>query len=228
MSWTTRTLLGVCLLGSVLETSLVQAGVVVGGTRLVYDASKRQASLSLVNTDDGTDYLVQSWLDHREAADERPVPFFITPPLFRLDAKQESVLRVVYTGDEAPTDRESLYWLSVKSIAAVERSVENRLQIAIRSRLKMFYRPAGLPGTAEDAHKGVTFTRRGEQLIVTNPSAYFVSFQTVKIGETEITEPGMVAPMDSHQWTVPQGARGPVTWQAINDYGAISGPFSQQ
>jgi len=78
-------------------------------------------------------------------------PFLITPPLFRLDAKEDNVLRVVRTGGNLPGDRESLYWLNIKAIPS-SKHVEgmNTLQIAINTRIKLLYRPSSIQGKPED------------------------------------------------------------------------------
>ncbi|NPE97657.1 Dr fimbrial biogenesis chaperone DraB, partial [Escherichia coli] len=49
-----------------------------------------------------------------------PAPFVVTPPLFRLDGQQSSRLRIVRTGGEFPSDRESLQWICVKGIPPKE------------------------------------------------------------------------------------------------------------
>lgn len=61
----------------------VQAGVVVGGTRLIYDGGKKESALN-INNPDAVPYLIQSWVDAQEG-DSAKAPFIITPPLFRLD-----------------------------------------------------------------------------------------------------------------------------------------------
>lgn len=94
----------------------IQAGVVVGGTRVVYDAGKKEASLSVNNTEKSLPYLIQSWLENAREDDTTTVPLIITPPLFRLDAEQENILHIVRAGGNLPNDRESLFWLNVKSI----------------------------------------------------------------------------------------------------------------
>jgi P pilus assembly chaperone PapD len=55
----------------------------------------------------------------------------------------------VRTGGSLPEDRESVFWLNVKSIPATDDSVphNNVLQVVVKSRLKLFYRPAGLEGS---------------------------------------------------------------------------------
>uniref|UniRef100_UPI0013D73653 fimbrial biogenesis chaperone n=2 Tax=Enterobacteriaceae TaxID=543 RepID=UPI0013D73653 len=90
-----------------LVAASAQAGVVINGTRLVYQGDKNESSLGLSNPDT-TDYLVQSWVDSG-GKNLAKAPFLITPPLFRLDAKEDNVLRVVRTGGNLPEDRESLY-----------------------------------------------------------------------------------------------------------------------
>ncbi|MCC3264159.1 fimbria/pilus periplasmic chaperone, partial [Paenibacillus polymyxa] len=78
--------------------------------------------------------------------------FIITPPLFKLSPTKNNVLRIVNTSDALPQDRESVYWVNVKSIPARSEDAENKnvLQIAVRTRLKLFYRPAGLKGNSMD------------------------------------------------------------------------------
>ena len=94
-----------------LVAATAHAGVIINGTRLVYQGDKKESSLGLSNPD-ATDYLVQSWVDSG-GKNLAKAPFLITPPLFRLDAKEDNVLRVVRTGGNLPEDRESLYWLNI-------------------------------------------------------------------------------------------------------------------
>lgn len=71
-------------------------GVTVGGTRLIYDGSRKEASLTVTNSD-STPYLIQSWAEVREEGGEK-APFIVTPPLFRLEGNEQNVLRVVRAG----------------------------------------------------------------------------------------------------------------------------------
>ncbi|PFH11521.1 P pilus assembly chaperone PapD [Collimonas sp. PA-H2] len=198
------------------------AGVVVGGTRVVYDGTKREASISVNNPEKATPYLVQSWVEEASAEGNEKAPFLITPPLFRLDPGQENVLRVIRTGGSFPENKESVFWLNIKSIAASEQTDANQLQIAVKTRIKLFFRPPGLSGNAAEAYKALTFQRHGDQLQVNNPTSYYVSFFSVKIGDKEIKDAGMVAPQGTLSWPLPAGASGPVSWEAISDYGGVT------
>lgn len=211
----------ICLL-TVTQTSW--AGVVVGGTRIVYDGSKKESSISINNPEASKPYLIQSWVEEVTPAGPRKAPFIITPPLFRLDGGKENVLRIIRTGGHFPENKESVFWVNINAIPSSEKTATNQLQISVKTRIKLFYRPPGLSGQANDAYKVLTFTRSGNQLIVNNPTPYHVSFYKVSVGDKEIKDPGMVAPKSSLSFTLPVGSAGAVSWQSISDFGGISPP----
>ncbi|MCL7707702.1 molecular chaperone, partial [Enterobacter kobei] len=94
--------------------------------------------------------------------DTAKAPFMVTPPLFRLAAHQDNTLRVVRTGGTLPEDRESLYWLNIKSIpSAAKIEGVNRLQIAIKTRIKLMYRPASVSGKPEDVASALKWHTEG-------------------------------------------------------------------
>ncbi len=206
--------------------SAAQAGIVVGGTRLIYDGGKKEASINISNPDH-TPYLIQSWVDGaltETGAQGEKAPFIVTPPLFRLDGNQQNILRVVRAGGSLPENKESLYWLNIKSIPSAEKK-ENTLQIAVKTRIKLIYRPAAVKDSLEDAAKTLTWKRVGNSLQVTNPSAHYITFFNVKINGTAVKEATMVAPQSSATFAVPALNGGALSWQFINDYGGTSKPL---
>lgn len=219
MQWLKSICVASCLIG---VTHTAWAGVVVGGTRVVYDGSKKEASISVSNPEKQTPYLIQSWVESASDAATAKAPFIVTPPLFRLDAEQENVLRVVRTGGRLPEDKESVFWMNIKSIPASDKPESNALQISVKTRIKLFYRPAGLTGNAAEAYKSLTFARQGNELHINNPTPYHVSFFQVTVGASELKNAGMVAPHGSLNLPIPAGAQGVVRWKAINDYGGIT------
>ncbi|MFV9997973.1 MAG: molecular chaperone [Arsenophonus endosymbiont of Dermacentor nuttalli] len=50
-------------------------------------------------------------------------------------------MRIINTTSDLPNDRETIYWLNVKSIPTLKKNEENHLNIILKSRLKLFYRP---------------------------------------------------------------------------------------
>lgn len=129
-----------------LFTVQAQAGIVIGGTRVVYDGDKKEASASIRNPEKSGVYLVQSWVDNGERGGK--APFIVTPPLFRINPGEENMLRIIRTGGNLPPDRESVFWLNVKSIPATDDSKPhtNVLQVVVKSRLNFL--PTGGSGRA--------------------------------------------------------------------------------
>ncbi|EOK5539736.1 TPA: molecular chaperone [Enterobacter kobei] len=193
------------------------AGVVIGGTRVIYDGNKKEATLS-VNNPDNTPYLIQSWIETLNGGAEK-APFVITPPLYRLDHGQQNVERIIMAG-ALPQDKESLYWLNIKSIPSAPRK-DNTLQIAIKTRIKLIYRPAALKGTApEEVADKLTWSVAGNQLQVTNPTNYVMNFNEVTVNGKKLDDVTFVMPGSSARFNLPQGVHGgAMTFTMINDYG---------
>lgn len=193
------------------------AGVVIGGTRVIYDGTKKEATLS-VNNPDNTPYLIQSWIETLNGGAEK-APFVITPPLYRLDHGQQNVERIIMAG-ALPQDKESLYWLNIKSIPSAPRK-DNTLQIAIKTRIKLIYRPAALKGTApEEVADKLTWSVAGNQLQVTNPTNYVMNFNEVTVNGKKLDDVTFVMPGSSARFNLPQGVHGgAMTFTIINDYG---------
>lgn len=206
------------LIGSLAQAAQ-PGGVTVGGTRLIYDGGKKEASLSVTNSDTNP-YLIQSWAETQSGGTEK-APFIVTPPLYRLEGNQQNVMRIVRTGGNLPEDRESLYWLNVKSIPAVggNKDSANTLQIAVKTRIKLIYRPAGLKGVPEDVADKLTWSQSGQRLTVTNPTPFVMNFQQVKVGGQDVKDATFVLPMSSATFTTL--ASGSVSWKIITDYGGV-------
>ncbi|HCD3310682.1 TPA: molecular chaperone [Enterobacter chengduensis] len=218
-----------CLVISCLSA---QASVVLGGTRIIYPSNKSEVQIALKNKDPHTRYLVQSWVSYVNNA---KAPFVITPPVYKLQENRQTLLHIIFTGDKKslPSDRESLFLANVKSVSALspELKEKNTLQFAMKTRLKLFWRPSQLKeADALVADEKMTFRRQGDTLIAKNPTPYYISFGDLAVGgksvpveETEAT-PGaismMVAPFSEQRFALPKGAAGAVTWTAINDFGA--------
>jgi chaperone protein EcpD len=233
---------------ALLLSSLVgsaYAGVVVGGTRVVYPEKDGEVTVKLTN-EGSTPALVQAWLDTGNAhssPDEVNVPFTLTPPLFRLDPKKGQSLRMIYTQEPLAKDKETLFWLNVLDIPPRTndqdaKSSANQLQLAIRTRIKVFFRPAGLAGEADSAPAKVNWklVRKSDNqyaLQAVNPTPYYVTLSkvAVHIGGADLgtDDGGMVAPgatvdFNLGKATPPDGTPLKIDYSTINDYGgSVSG-----
>ncbi|MDT7319579.1 molecular chaperone [Citrobacter freundii] len=141
----------------------------------------------------------------------------------------------VYTGNKSalPQDRESLFMANIKSVAAIPEELhdKNTLQFAIKTKLKLFYRPASLTeDEAKMAWQSLQFSRHQNQLVVKNPTPFYVTFGQISVAgkaikpATNQSSPTaltmMVAPFGEQRFPLPSAAKGNVVWTAINDFGS--------
>ncbi|WP_029309783.1 fimbria/pilus periplasmic chaperone [Cupriavidus metallidurans] len=230
--WTT-TLLLVLGLAVVLQA---EASVVLAGTRVIFNANERETTVRLSN-EGKVPALTQVWLDKgdpKAAPSEISVPFTVTPPVSRIDPGKGQTLRIFYTGEALPRDKESVFWLNVLEIPPEASGEANKLQLAFRTRIKLFFRPAGLAGTAQDAPAKTEWRLLpgGKQVQVRNPTPYFISFSAFEIEgngkSVKFDDGGMVGPGDTQVFALNTAATPApglkVHYHAISDFGgAIDG-----
>ncbi|UJD92373.1 molecular chaperone (plasmid) [Rahnella aquatilis] len=197
------------------------SGVEIGGTRLIYNGSSNQAAISVHNPDDKP-YLIQSWVSKGENDNNSDNAFMTTPPLFKLNAQAQNSVRVVLTSGELPTDRESVYWLNIKAIPSSSPDATNELLIAVKSKMKLFYRPAGLKGAPSLAYQQLTFSSVDGKLNIHNPTSYSVSLYDIKVNSKQLSKSPMILPFQtvSLPYSVAMGEE--ISWRAINDFGGIT------
>lgn len=194
------------------------AGVIIGGTRVIYPEGSKDVSISVENPDK-IPYLIQSWIDGID--EKKQSDFTITPPLFRLNPEKTNALRIFLTENKLPTDKESLFWLNIKTIPATERT-ENSLQIAFKTQMKLIYRPTTFKNVNfEKEQNKLTWTKSGKTLSVKNPTPYYMNFQSVTFNGKKINDVSYAAPLTTTTFEVNDTAtKGTVKWEVINDYGA--------
>ncbi|MCA8293766.1 fimbria/pilus periplasmic chaperone [Burkholderia sp. AU30198] len=220
----------------VLHGMCAQASVTLSGTRVVFSANEKEVTVQLAN-DGKLPALVQTWIDHGDelaSPDRIDVPFVITPTVFRLEAGRGQTLRIFYTGEPLPADKESLFWLNVLDVPpkAAADDDRNRLQIAFRTRVKLMYRPEGLPGNATDAPGRLVWSlaadaKHGIVLKAANPTPYVVNLGGVALranGATFEAGVGFVRPGETASFPLTGAAGagitgGTVVYSSFDDWG---------
>ena len=204
-----------------LFSSLVTAGVVIGGTRVVYYSDKADATITVKNNDASLPYLIQTWIDPFDSKDTTKPPFTVIPPVSRLEARQEKVLRIMKVKGELPQDRESIFWLNVKNIPPNSNNA-NSLSIAIKTRIKFFWRPASLKQIPESVFTTLKWRVQKNQLIVENPSPIHINVMNVTVDGKDVPL-NIISPFETLQLPLPDGVSGQsLVWRYVNDVGAIS------
>lgn len=221
------------LLGMLIATQTT-ASISLSATRVVFDGAHKEANVTVRNGNQ--EVLVQSWVDSGKS-EVAQVPFAITPPLARILPKQEQLLRILYEGQGLPNDRESVVWLNVQEIPQASDQA-NTLQLAVRQRIKIFFRPANLAGNALLAPEQLIWqinpNSEKAQLTVKNPSLYHVSMADIEVKSGKkvifIADSTMIAPGTQKTFTptlTPVQNQMTLTFKNINDYGAQHKYFVQ-
>lgn len=183
---------------------------------------------------------MQAWIDdgnEKSTPDQLHVPFLLTPPVFRIDPGKGQALRVSYLNDKSlPTDKESVFWVNVLEVPpkpkAVNSQQPNTLQLAFRTRIKLFFRPKDLKGNAADAPGQLRWKLATDgaepALVAENPSAYYVSFESVSLvidgKDIKSESPQMIVPGGTQRYPLKDfhpaaGAKLEVHFKSIDDYG---------
>lgn len=204
------------------------AGVALDRTRLIINDNDRSVSANLSNTSSTTPFLAQSWVEDASGA-KVTSPLMVLPPLQRINGGQKGIARVTKTSGIAalPQDRESLFYLNVREIPP-KPDKPNVLQLAMQSRIKLFYRPSAIvpPEPGAVWQNQVVFHKKGRQWSVENPTPYFVtviglSRKPEAEGSGRLTDfPGMmVAPKSSMDFKVTDASISQFTMMYVNDFG---------
>ncbi len=177
------------LLTALLTATQSPAAVVIHGTRVIYPADQQEVVVRLENKGERP-ALVQLWLDDGDKTATpatAQAPFTALPPLLRIEPKKQQAPRLRYTGEPLPTDRESLFWLNVLEVqpSLVDGADRNLLELSFRSRLRVFFRPQGLPYPKGAAAPKLSWKlvrhEGGHALEVLNPTPYHVSLGSVEL-----------------------------------------------
>lgn len=162
------------------------ANVVITGTRVIYPETAKDISVHMRNQGESP-VLVQVWLDDYGGAAAASVasviPFVVTPPVFRMEPNEGQNIRVLYTREPLPADRESLFQFNVLEVSpSPEGSQRNYLQLAFASKLKFFFRPALLKsGSSTEAAAQLDWSvSQARVLRVANPSPFHVSISSIR------------------------------------------------
>ncbi|MFS7243200.1 fimbria/pilus periplasmic chaperone [Serratia proteamaculans] len=213
------------LLTGVLGVQQAVAAIALDRTRAIFNGEQKSMSLSINNQNKDLPYLAQGWIEDAEG-NKVTSPLMVLPPLQRVEPGAKSQVKIQATPDVArlPQDRESLFYFNLREIPP-KSSKPNTLQIALQTRIKLFYRPASL--VTRDAtpwQEKLTLTRVGEKYRVNNPTPYFVTLATATASLAGKDIPGVNPVMVAPKGNVMLGGTATALGSSpvltyINDYG---------
>lgn len=223
-----RNILRFVLSCSFVVGGYAHAGIVIESTRYLYKEGAREISAQVENKDN-IPYLIKSWV---EAPAGKSPSFMATPPLFRLEGKQQNTVRLFSTGNiNAPTDRESIFFFNIMAIPPSDEATaqNNTIQLAVRHRMRLIYRPKSLFDlTPNTEAKKIEWRKSGTKVTIKNPTPFFYYFNSVKIGNKEFKQDiNSIAPMTTKDVILKENVNASgITWKVVNDYGGAGSLYS--
>ncbi|MGX9271869.1 fimbrial biogenesis chaperone [Pantoea ananatis] len=213
------------LITSVLVTlagQTAQAAIALDRTRAIFNGGEKNLILNISNDNQKEPYLAQAWLE--DAQGNKLTSYLrVMPPVQRVEPGAKSVIRITALPSSAslPQDRESVFYFSVREIPP-RSDRTNVLQLALQTRIKLFYRPASIIPER--------FSRHDDQLVlhkvkggfrVENPTPYYMTLLGIISKGNRAVEksfvPVMIAPMSSE--TVKSSVSRDPQIITINDFG---------
>ena len=201
------------------------AGVVINTTRVIFPGNQENTEIQLTNSGDMPS-LVQSWVDEGDinsSPETSSAPFMVVPPVTRIAGSGGQQLKIRVLKNNLPRDRESVFYLNVVDIPAKTATTGNTLQFALRTRIKLFYRPAGLTANPETVIDNIQWKLNGDHLSVTNNSPYHFTIAAVNANDsshTWLAASEMIPPFSEKQLPLknkPAARNASVTY--VDDYG---------
>lgn len=211
---------------SVAATNNAFSALALDRTRVILNEDEISSSMSLTNQNKTLPFLAQAWIENSEG-EKINGPLTAIPPVQRVEAGAKSQVKVQQSiGIKSlPQDRESVFYFNMREIPP--KSLKpNTLQIALQSRIKLFYRPAALKvdQNSKPFQEDITLSKKENHYIVNNPTGYYITISdmtaTIKGNTVQGFNPVMVAPKSSAELSGNANMAGsnPVLTY-INDFG---------
>ena len=215
-----QTLMAVACL-SVIHSA--QAAVSLDRTRAIFDGGEKSMTLNIANDNKQLPYLAQSWVENAQEVKITTGPLVVTPPVQRLEPGAKSMIRVSSTPDinTLPQDRESLFYFNLREIPP-RSDKPNVLQIALQTKIKLFYRPASIRAKPNAVWQDqVVLNKVAGGYRIENPTPYYVTVIGLGGSEKEAKEGKfeavMVAPKSEQMAKAGDFSTPWLSW--IDDYG---------
>lgn len=207
-----------------LVCSAAQAAVSIDRTRVIFDGNHKSISLNVSNNNTQLPYLAQGWIENPQGQ-KVTSPLVVLPPVQRIEPGKASQVKIeaLPAISALPQDRESLFYFNLREIPP-KTDKPNTLQIALQTRVKLFYRPKAIipEKNAAPWEEKLTLLKQEEQVLVKNPTPYYVTLIAVT-GTTKVVadfSPVMLPPFSEDKLGVSTSVLGdhPILTY-INDYG---------
>ncbi|WP_174333917.1 fimbrial biogenesis chaperone [Serratia fonticola] len=213
------------LMMNLMACSKTFAAINLDRTRVIFDSKEKSVSVMLENQSKSLPYLAQIWIENA-AGEKISSPLVALPPMQRINSGQKSLVRILQLPDIAalPKDRESLFYFNVREVPP-KSELSNVMQIAIQSRVKLFFRPTAIsPKQGDIWQEKIGVTQQNGAVKITNPTPFYITigyFGKDNNGNFPGFDSAMIAPFSSEIITAKgySGDRYDIGY--MDDYGGL-------
>ncbi|MBF7957669.1 molecular chaperone [Rahnella victoriana] len=201
------------------------AAVNLDRTRIIYQAGDKSVSVMLENQSKTLPYLAQVWLENAQG-EKITSPLVALPPMQRIDAGEKSQIRILQLPETAglPKDRESLFYFNVREVPP-KSDMANVMQVAIQSRVKLFFRPAAISSQIKNNwQEQLQVVRLSDGLKLTNPTPFYITvgyLGTDNKGNIPGFDSVMLAPFATENLTGSRYVSNQYSLGYMDDYGGL-------
>ncbi|MEL4015260.1 fimbria/pilus periplasmic chaperone [Dryocola clanedunensis] len=161
-----------------LTVQSASAAIALDRTRAIFEGKSKSLSLNIENRNKTLPYLAQSWVEDAQG-NKISTPLLALPPIQRVEPGAKSQIKI--QGMDAalhalPQDRETMFYFNLREIPPKSNKA-NTLQIALQTRIKLFYRPEAIAINTSDTppQEKITLSSQGGKYEVNNPTPYYVT-----------------------------------------------------
>ncbi|NRH23228.1 fimbrial biogenesis chaperone [Pantoea stewartii] len=198
-----------------LVSGVSQAAVVMNASRVVMEGTLEK-TITFDNTSENP-FIVQIEPDNSRQPD-----FIAMPPIFKIKERGGQTVKIRLLSPTLPQDKESLFYLNFTQIPGLKKSEsdDSRLNIIVKSRLKIIYRPKSVNAFSAKEERDVSYSIQNGTIVVSNNSPNVLSIREIMNGKHIIAENLTLKPGDTFSKEIKGNSfSGPLHAVMISDYG---------
>lgn len=209
---------------SLVTCSEAIAAFTLDRSRYIYEEGQKNISVNITNKA-GKVFGGQVWIDNVGIPDG--VYMIPSPSFFKIDSGEKQIIRISRVDTPLPRDRESLFLINTQEIPpAPEKKEGASVSFAIKTQLKLIWRPSSLIKGREGAEKQIQYAERDGKTWIYNPTPYYFAITEIKADGKRVALNDTVQPSVSRlapfgKVSLEKRLSGKISIAAVEDNGGV-------
>lgn len=219
-----KVILSVCSVLLFCVTLPSYAGLILNGTRFIYDEETSRKQVTITNNSEnkmGAQIWIEPYDDLKgNASYTGQGHFTASPSLIKIDPGKKVQVNLVNIIDDLPKGHESIYWLNVQEIPQKSDIDAPAIVFAQRIKVKLIYRPKGLGERYEAEQMQLVLCDKGN-LRFENATGFIFSPLSYSIEGKKTTFSKVLLPGETILSDTVESCPEKISLELINDFGGI-------